>query len=399
MTLYSAPAATDAFSRTLVKGYKESDVADTPKGFQSLFPMGGGTTQFSDSAYLVDVDIKRANRKHAKLILRGTTAKNSGIEADQNNDKFTNVSLPFGLMEEEIDIPSTKLQLRGFDQARYGDPAQMMILRDLAREGHYEGMRRMIIANERLAAQSILNAEQDVIFGTANAALKYDYQRNSNNEITVTTEWDNSGDPLTDLKTASQAVYENGFMAADCVIMGEDALNAFLDNTIVKNRADNRRISLIEVTADKPVPQHLQFMVDNGFTPYGQLVVPGWFRLWIFTYHHRYQTDAGTLTPYMPVDEALVFSSAARTNRYFGPRDQNPMTSARRQYTQEILGFDPSMPQLPPDASGGVIVPASFYTDVRPTLNEKGIVVRVQNATVFHPIAVDAFAKLDGLIV
>jgi hypothetical protein len=272
-------------------------------------------------------------------------------------------------------------------------------------------MRRIIRMDEVLAAQSILTGKQDAIIGTTNTDLQYDFRRNSAHIVTVNVSWSTGqADILGDIDTQCAKLRANGHVLPDGILMGSTAINSLVADPTVKNLADNRRFEFIQfgggsgaagvgddLFVKNGYAAKFGRFVDGGLIARGILRTPEGFELMIFTYLDVYTSDAGVATKYMPDDKVLIFSSAARCDRYFGPPENLPNIPSRDMLYREYFGFDPSVPPMPPNirSAGNVIVPEAFYCDAYVSADNKRITIRTQHAPIFATTQTDSFVTLD----
>jgi hypothetical protein len=238
------------------------------------------------------------------------------------------------------------------------------------------------------------------ILGTTNTDLIYDFLRNAAHNFTPTLVWTNASSvPIADLEQAAGLIRANGHASADMVIMGADAMDAFVRHSTVQELADNRRFELIQV-GQNPVPPKFQRFVDAGAIPRGRLRTPKGYELWLFVYIDGYTDSGGTFTPYMPVDDVVVAASSARCDRYFGPPERLPDVPMRDQLYQQLFGFAPGMEPMPPNVKdvSRAISPAMFYFDAYTSENWKRVSVRTQSAPIFATTQTDAFATLETVV-
>lgn len=403
MSFLSTPLGVDTYSRYMIDLYDERETMDVSTGFQSIFgnPTAGGRTLFSPDSEVVDIDIMRGNRKIAALVNRGSASRRITGSKDTQMAEWTSVTRKYPLIEEEGPISANKLNARVPGEAPYMGMQKIDRMRYYARSIHMEHIRRIARLNEYLCSLSVRTGVHPAILGTANTDLIYDFQRTAGNTITPANTW-NSGsqDILGDIDQACEAVRVNGKLMPDVMILGGEAMDAFLKDTTVKDQADNRRFELIDVSTNNPVPPAYDRYVASGLIPRGRLRTPAGFVLWMFTYLDSWQTDAGVDTKFMPADEVSIFSSKARADRYFGPSERLPLDPSTIQMYQQYFGFNPMSAPMPPNISNmsAVITPAQFFCDAYTGENKKGLVVRTQSAPIFATTATDGFALLQNLI-
>lgn len=138
-------------------------------------------------------------------------------------------------------------------------------------------------------------------------------------------------------------------------IMGDEAYNAFLENTIVKERADIRNYSLDDIRG--PARE------ATGAALHGQ-VSAGAFKINIWTYPEYYEQTAGTPIPYVNPKNVILLPENPRFHLAFA-----------------------AVPQLINGASQNVkgAYKVSEFTDER----EASHIVDVQSAGLAIPVAVD----------
>jgi hypothetical protein len=384
----------------MVEMYNELEIIKNSTGFLAWFSGGAGRTLFSDSSSIVEIDIKRGNKKLAALVPRGNISRSLG--PDQKNtsaEKFTTFSRRFPLSEEEGTISADQLEFRKAGENPYQAASRMARMRALASEHHMEHINRHVRLFEFLASESILKGTMPSIIGTTDADLIYDFKRKATHTVTVGTAWDASGDPLGDIDGACDLIRLDSFMSPDFILIGTGGFDAFIKDTTTQTFADNRRYELIEVSTNNPVPAKYNKFVESGMTARGRLRTPAGYTLWMFTYLSHYVNSAGSDTEYMPEDWALVGSTEARCDRYFGPPEVLPNIPSRQAFYRELFGFSPdTMPGAPQVKNASAVInPAMFYNDAYADVNWKTVTIRTQAAPIYAPVSTDAFVTLKGL--
>jgi hypothetical protein len=404
MSNQPSPLNAGPYSRFMVNMYDDREIIGVPTGFLSFFGRGGalGNTVFSPDANLVMIDILRGNLKAAALIHRGQASRSVEGLKEASGDKFTEFSRAYPLAEEIDSINAEDLNYRVAGEPVFQSGiTKRDRLRLLAARKHNENIRRLVRLWEILAAQSILTGQQVGILGTTNSDLIYDFRRNAAYVATPSPKWDGvSPTILADIDGRCEFVRETGHMTPDMAIMGDAIIEPFLSDTTVLSLADNRRIELIEVSTNNPVPTKFDRFIDSGMIARGRLRTPKGYTLWLFSYIDTYQNDAGTHVKFMPADEMLICSSQARCDRYFGPSDVLPLTSARTAEFMELLGFSLAAAPMPQNIQGasGIVPPAAFYHDAYTEGENKTVTVRTQCAPIFAPASTDVFGKLENIL-
>ena len=393
----------DLATRFMAQMFDERDIIGVPTGFQAFFgrPETGAQTIFNPNSKNIDIDIIRGNERIAALIHRGGNSRPLNTQLNENEQKFTSFSRQYPLMEEEGDIEADQLINRVAGENPYQLLERLNRMRILGFNIHKESIRRIVRTCEVLAASSVLTGQHVAISGTTNTDYIYDFRRNAGLTITVAVGWNQSAAVIAaNLDAACSEIREVGHVTADMAVIGSTAMDALISDDVVQTVADNRRFELIQVSTNNPVPPRFAKFIEGGFIARGRFRTPGGYELWLFTYNDLYINSSGTAVPYMPVDEALVCFSGARCDRYFGPPEVLPMTSAKMAFYQEMFGFNPEAPPMPNNIKGAghAVDMRMAYFDAYVSNDWKKITIRSQAAPIFATTMTDAFALLDGLI-
>ena len=194
---------------------------------------------------------------------------------------------------------------------------------------------------------------------TLNAGINIDFKRKAASLV------DNSGSPWTtgtnspydDLEEGGNFLRQTGKISGGVInaIFGSSALSAFLNNTIVKDRADVRNFFLDMVRG----PQRNSV----GAALHGEVSAGSYnFRIW--TYPEFYDNSSGVSTPYINPKKVILLPEAPRF----------------------VLGFA-AVPQLA-TVNGGVKKGAYIVGDYVDERNHKHI-FDIRSAGVAIPVAVD----------
>ena len=394
----STPLGVSLYSRYMAAPFDEGTIIPGSTGFLAMFGRPGGYTMFSPDANIVDIDIIKENRTIAPTVIRGTYSKK--LDAKMlGGTTFNTITRGYPLIERELVFGVAELTDRRPGESPYSARTRLDRMREMAQRNHIKSARQIVGTMELMASQSILNGKMEAVIGTTNTSLIYDFGRNAGNTITPTIAWDAANCTiLADIDKACDAVRVNGKANPDGMLLGKDAMNYFLRDADVRAVADNRRFELIIVSNNNPVPPQFQPLIEGGWIARGRLDTPSGYALWLFTYLDSYN-DGTNDVPFMPADEALVFSSKARCDRYFGPSEILPMDPAREAWMQYYFGFGAAVP-TPPNVTnlGSVINQSMFYVDAYPSPDFKSITTRTQAAPIYAPTQVDAFALLVDLV-
>jgi len=399
------PIASDQFSRFFVETFDENQIVAVPLGFQAFFGDGPSRTVVSPDADTVELDILRANGERlAALVHRGMSSDDVSRQANALASKYTNIVRKYPLIEELGNINSNKLGERRPGEQPFSQRSRLDRNRDIAREILMDLVMKTIRTNEFLAAQSILTGQQPAILNTTNADLIYDFLRLATHFVTVGTGWNQVGATIMDdIDGACDLIEEDGHAEPNFLGIGGDSTDAMINDASFQALADNRRIELIEVSTNFPVPPEYARFVQAGWIPRGRLRTTRGRVLWIFNYNRNY-TDptSGLKVRFLPNDQAFVTDIGARRDRYYGPPDRLPVTSDEAAWYQEMFGFSMTAPPMPPKviASGArnIVRPDVFFSDAYRSPDKKTVVLRVQNGPIYPTTQTDAHVTLDGLI-
>lgn len=392
---------TDDYSRLQVEGFDENLIKGVATGFLSLFGLPGSRTVYEEDAATVEINIKRANgNRLAALVRRGTVSTPSDVGV-QTGEKFTNLVREFPLIETISSIESTQLLKLMMNENPFGGGSRFKRLQQRVFDLNMESTQKAINMFEYLASQSILEGSHPAIFGTTNSDLIYDFLRLASHTVTVGTAWNGVTPPIMgDIDGACALVEVDSYMTPSFLGLGEDAMSDFIKDPTVQALADNRRIELIQISSNFPVPPEYEIFARNGWNCRGRLRTLGGRTLWMFGYNAEYKhPDTGTQTRYLPKDQGFILDINARNDRWFGPPDRMPVTSAERMWYQETLGFSMERP-IPISEIKGVnagVVDSRMFSYYAEQKDKKTIQLITQSAPIFPTIHTDAIVTLKGL--
>ena len=252
----------------------------------------------------IDIDIVKGKRRLAPFVapkIGGKTVERDGYTTDS-----------FEAPEVSPDMVTTAEDFihRAPGQTIYGaeDPNQraaMQLSEDLAE------LDRMISRREEAMAAEALFAGQVTVKGEGyDEVIRYwpttpadqPYEALAGNAV-----WDQDGNPIKDLREKRRAVIQSSGVTPTEVIMGTQALEAFLAKLEdAKVALDYRRVDLGQIR-----PEHL----PNGVTYWGRLLDSA---VDIYSYDEWYLDDSGVEQPMVPEDSILIGSPNARTTMAYG---------------------------------------------------------------------------------
>jgi hypothetical protein len=397
----TTPLTVDLYSRFMADLFNEFDMVSVPTALQQFFgdPRNGSRTLFSPDAEDIDIDIIRADEKLGALVPRGVGGVNLDGE-DTLAQRYSTFSRVYPLGELEGSIHSNQLTKRLAGENPYDGRDRITRLRILGKQIHDEHMRRFVRMFEYLCSQSLFTGKMPAIIGTVDPDLLYDWRRKSTHIAAVGTAWTNAAaDALGDIDDAWDLGRQDAHVNIDMMVTRGNVFEAFLKNTDLIAKADNRRFELVMVNQNLPVPQKLAKFVDAGMTPRGRLLTPRGHEIWMFTYDEGY-TVGSTFTYYIPAGNVLFAYSGARCDRYFGPPDVLPMTPAREAIYREYFGMSTTGAPMPPNIkrTAQTIFPGMFYRDAYGPAEGKSITCRTQCAPIFATTQTDAFVTWTGVV-
>ena len=193
--------------------------------------------------------------------------------------------------------------------------------------------------------------------------------------VTVGTVWTDSGaDPLQDIEGLCDVIRDDSLQDADRCIMGAGAINAFINNTIVKAQLDNRRFE-IGTIAPRPTGVGGKFW---GVVHVGNYQV----EIWSFNGRGLVPGDA-TKTLMVADDSCIVMASSGRLDTVFAGV---PMA----------VPVDPRFAAFLPDR---VAVPRAIdmAPNIYATPNGRQTILEVASRPLLIPTAIDSFGTLTVL--
>lgn len=242
----------------------------------------------------VQVDSRKGNRRLAPMIVRGAKGVNMA-RADFNTKMYT-----APLLAPAFTLDPEKISVRGFGEGVYStvSPAERATRQqalDLAE------LQAMIQNKKNQMAAEILTTGKCIIKGYADdgktvIADTIDYGWDQ--KITPSTTWDKDGaDVFYDLQNASELIQENAGMVPTVAIVGKNVANYILNNDKMLKMlsipsTDNLKMASIEPHYLTPQVQYV-----------GKIQA---LNLEIYRNVETYLDDEGNVTPFVPVDDAIV---------------------------------------------------------------------------------------------
>lgn len=412
-TLTQNPTTVDSFTRYMQEMFDENEFKQISTCWLPFFgdvAAGGSKTLFSPDKNVVDIHIKKAKQSYAKMRLRGIPTETIGDTIKRlMSEKYTSISRTYPLMEDKGSIGAEQLLDVGFGKNPYMDTTKQQRMRELAINIFNEIAPRFVAGFNLLAKDSILTGFQPAIFGTTDSGLKYDMLRSSNLFDSPTTAWDQSGATiLADIDEMCFRVKTEGNLIPDAIFTSGTVIRAMKNNEEFSNLANNRRFNIVglgssDSVGENPIstmPTYYQKFVDSGWIYIGWLLTDSGYKLNIFTTPDFTQEDNGDVIKLMDDDKALVCSTKARCDRYFGPSEMLPITPTMAREQNELFGIALSVidTSIQIKNKNALIRPDMFYTHAFRNQENTNATIKVQSAPIYATIHTDAFGVLEDLI-
>lgn len=241
------------------------------------------------------VEYRKGTRRLAPFVV---DEGNHGVEMSRSGSTI-NLYVP-PMVAPRRTITSRDIEQRGFGETIYSTrtPAQRAAeiqARDLS------SLQAMIVNRKNQMAAEILTTGSYTIKGLAddaktakNATINFDWDNN----ITVTTGWDNAAATIyDDLRNASELIQENAGMVPTVAICGKNVAGYLMKNTeIMKWLAIPSRdnLSLMSIQPRITSPQ----VVRIGFIQS--------LNLELYSYAETYMNESGVATPFLDPDKVII---------------------------------------------------------------------------------------------
>lgn len=328
----------NTFTKMLVAVYKEKTV--TTSFLRSFFPAKETMTKE------ISIEVQRGLEKIAVDVERGT---------DGNRNTFSKST-------EKIFVPPFYWEYLTANDHRLYDVAIGMqneaafgqLTTELADD--FFKLRQKIERAYELQCSEIF----DTGIVQLAAGTNIDFKRKAASLVDLTASpWTvGTNDPYSDLADGAKFIRQVGKAQGSTynVIMGATALDAFLNNTIVKDRADIRNYGLDAVRA----PQR-----DSVGGSFHGTVSAGAYNFRIWSYPEYYDNVSNVSTPYIDDKKIIILPEAPNFNLSFGAVPQ-------------LIGVGGTTPQ-----NGAFLI--QDFIDERATAHE----MHIKSAGVAIPVAVD----------
>lgn len=341
--------------------------------FTGMFQVRPGNIYDSEE---VEIDIQRFGEDVA-VVVHDISA---GYRMN-STDLFTNKAFKPPVYKEAFTVNAFSLIKRQAGQNPFANPAFRANLTNKIFTGMAAVDAKIRRAIELQASQVLQTGKVTLTDLNGAAAYALDYKPKATHFPTAAVAWNAaSADPLGDLKSLCDVIRNDGQARADQVIMGSDAIDAFLANEDVQKVFDNRRIDMGMIS---PVPNRGQDAAQ-----YRGTIDVGSYKLDLWTYGGVYkdpQTNA--ITEFLDPAKVIVRASNGRLDGTFGAIPN----------IGEMLGTSPRgqiIPELPPRMSS-VAQGVDFH--INAWLDERGeaLFAGLGTRPLMIPTAIDTFGCLN----
>jgi len=393
-----ALTAPSIYTRSMAPVYDEHSQIMNGNMFQALFNGPNSYTLFSPDKNTVDVDIIRGDKDIAKFKIRGTNAGAKGQnEAAGQVHKYTSQAMAYPLIEEYGFVRASQFIERLAGENPYSSLTKQQRARVLASREHAGHIGRILRKQETMAAESFRTGTLTV--NTKGDTL--DFGRAASLTAAATGVWTGAAYDIigNDVIPAMQALRDK-HVYGHLGIFGEDAFNAFINNSTIQTLADNRRLafhSMGEASMIGPAPSWLQPLLAAGAQYHGW-VKAGTDTIYIVTYTDFYINSSGTAVPYMPVSEVLFTNINVRQDRYFGPGEMTDDAMDAMVY-REVLGISNqniNTANLFGRFSNVGLVDSRMFSLGAEKDGTSGYKILSQTAPIYAPTQVDGVFRLTG---
>jgi len=355
--------ATEIFRKSMISAYREMRDADMfLSGFFTVRPENISDTE------TVAIDIVRTDEEISPVVnlCEGPTFNTSTL--------FTTKEFTPPSIEEAMPFDCKELMHRRAGETEY-DASDVSFQATLVTR-ILNGMNRLenkIRRNREWQASQILQTGTLTLVDQAgNDVYIIDYQPKSAHFLTAGTVWSDSGaDPLSDIEALADVIRNDSLQDADRVIMGANAINLFINNTIVKAQLDNHRME-IGVIAPRPTGVGGKFW---GSVHVGNYQV----EIWSFNGRGLVPGDS-TKTLFVDDDSCIVMASSGRLDTVFAGVPMAVPIDPR------FAGFLPSRVAVP----RAVDVAPNIYA----TPNGRQTILELASRPLLIPTAIDSFGTI-----
>ena len=165
---------------------------------------------------------------------------------------------------------------------------------------------------ELQAAQVLQTGKATLTDFNGTNLYEIDYSPKSTHFPTTSNAWDGSNaDPFSDIDSVAEVIRNDGLADPDMLIMGSRAFEAFIQNSDVRDRLDNRRIEMARI-----VPMD---RMGNGGTFRGTVEIGNYaYEIWTYGGRYKQPNSPRGKVQYMDQSKCIVRASMGRLDGTFG---------------------------------------------------------------------------------
>lgn len=283
------------YSQTMLDVIREEEHYKPKMFLSSLgFPASSDPIQSTSFKF----DIKKGKRRVAPVVRRSS----DGVKVDERGFSTRTVTPPYINVFMEIDPEDMFLRQPGETPFNFGVSGQNY--RAVKRGEYLMELIDMVHRRYEVMSSEALQSGKVTLLNTDEAVdQEIDFLRDAAHTValTGTDAWDDAAsDPVGDIKTWRTLIQKNSGLNPDILILGEEAINALLNNTKVQTLLDLRRFN--------NVAEINRYEMQEGVTSYGKI-----HGVEIVEYNDWYINSVGTEVPYIDTKGALMMVSGARS--------------------------------------------------------------------------------------
>lgn len=250
----------------------------------------------------VDIDVFDGKRRRAPYIRRRTNStpvEKQGFDSSGFVPPYISLEMPTEA-EEQFK--------RSIGQPVYSGESALQVAANQLAEDMADLDNQIVRTEEIQASQALFDDDVEIhdIDGKEVEA-NIQYGRKASHAFSAAPLWNAAGsDPLQDIRTGKRLIVQDAGVVGTDIVMGADALDAFLANQEVKDALNLRRANLAEFETRA---------IELGVMFYG--MIEGGTRIW--SYDEWYFDEIlGDEREMVPKDKVLIASSEADMRRLYG---------------------------------------------------------------------------------
>jgi len=290
---------------------------------------------------------------------------------------YTNKQLTAPIYKEAVAINSWDLLKRRPGNDPFEDPA---FLADATAQV-FRGVRKIeqkIRRSIELQGSQILQTGTSTLVDTnGDTIYSIDFKPKATHFVTAGTAWNAGGaDILGDILAMCGVVRQDGKVKPDQVLLGEDALEAFLLDADIQARYDGRRLNRGDIRSSR--------FLGEGEIFHGTLDV-GNYKLDIISYDGRFDAiNGGANTQYLTPANAIIRASTARMDATFGNIPN----------LGQLLGANRNLMSTLPSRMSGRTSRVDLHLNTWLTSDGETLMAGVGARPLLIPTAIDTFGRI-----